>query len=188
MRLLTSFVLLLTCGLLSAQHIGHNAVDLQRLENDILKEINTLRARKSLQLLQTDSSLMLAAEDQVKYITRIQKLSHRQPSAQKAKTRSRVEYYGGHMLGVGENTAFIMLFQPAIYRAEKGRLDTLTINQYEQAKYYFVQAWLNSEVHRKNMLYEQYEYTGLKLAYDKRAKTLYAVQVFGFGKRSDDRD
>ena len=182
MRLISVILLSISFGLVSAQKLDHHSIDLLKLERELLQEINALRASKSLQQLEKDSSLTLAANDQARYIAKLQRLTHRQPTVEKAKARNRMEYYGGKMRAVGENTAYIKLFQPAIYKAENGRLDTLSIDRYEQARYYFLQAWLNSEAHRTNLLYNQYEYTGLKIVYDRRSKTLYAVQVFGFGK------
>lgn len=154
-------------------------LDVKKLENLIQTEINTIRQAQGLQPLQTHEALQKAADDQAKYIAKKGSLSHKQPSAKKAKTRDRVEFYGGKMRGVGENTAFIKLLTPAIFKGEHGKLDTLTISTYEQAAHYIVSSWMNSPPHKANILFESYEFSGLKVAYNKSINRLFAVQVFG---------
>ncbi len=160
--------------------IVKGSFDAQRLEVAILNGVNAARIDHGVQTLQTNAILYKAAQDQAIYIAKKESLSHKQPSPEKAKARDRVEFYGGNMRGIGENTAFIKVLTPAIFKGENGKIDTLTITTYAQAAEYMVYAWLNSSAHKTNMLFDLYEYSGLKVVYNEESDALYSVQVFGF--------
>lgn len=155
-------------------------VDTTSLESLIVKRLNELREKEKLTPLSENVVLKKAAEDQAKYISSIGKLSHRQPNKNKEKARNRVEFYGGKMQGIGENTAFIKVFETALYRGEDGGVDTVNITSINQAADYITYAWMNSESHKTNILYEKYTETGLKVIYNKQHNTLFAVQVFAY--------
>lgn len=155
-------------------------VDTSTLESLITKELNKVRIEAKLIPLKENQALKKAAEDQAKYISSIGKLSHRQPNKQKEKARNRVVFYGGKMQGIGENTAYIKVFETALYKGKNGQIDTVNISSMDQAVDYIVYAWMNSEHHKTNILYEKFRETGLKVVYNKQLKTLYAVQVFGY--------
>lgn len=155
-------------------------IDTASLEKQLLIELNNIRVKEKLSPLKENAVLKKAAEDQAKYISSIGKLSHRQPRKDKEKTRNRVEYYGGKMQGVGENTAYIKVFETALYKGKNGNIDTVQIKTMKQATDYIIYAWMNSSPHKTNILYPKYSETGLKVVYNKQRKTLFAVQVFAY--------
>lgn len=180
---LRTIAILFSCAILMASstsdQIDREHLDTAKLESMVLSRINKIRASKGLQELDAHQALKKASEDQVKYITVKGQLLHTQSNPQKAKARDRVEFYGGKMRGVGENVAYIKLFIPAIYKGDQGKLDTLNIKNYQQAADYLVYSWMNSSAHRANILYADYEFTGLSVKFKPSTNTLYAVQVFG---------
>ena len=155
-------------------------VDTHLIEALIVKRLNVIRANEKLTVLTENTILKKAAEDQANYISSKGMLSHRQPLKNKEKTRNRVEYYGGKMQGIGENTAYLKVFGKALFKGEKGQIDTININTVDRAVDYFVYAWMNSVPHKTNILYPDYRETGLKVVYNKQRKALYGVQVFAY--------
>jgi uncharacterized protein YkwD len=156
------------------------SIDTDRLEQLILQRLNKERTNIGLSRLSSNDTLKDAAADQARYISNLGKLSHHQPKKTKAKTRDRVEFYGGKMQGIGENTAFIKIFEPALYKGKTGAIDTATISSYNRAADYLVYAWMNSTAHKTNILYPKYTETGLKVIYNPELKTLFSVQVFAY--------
>ena len=177
-----SVIALLVCLSFSTSKSTFNEqnVETLQLESLLVEQINAVRKESNLNPLKQNAILKKAAEDQAKYISSIGKLSHKQPAKNKAKTRNRVEFYGGKMQGIGENTAFIKVFRTALFKGKGGQIDTVNINTKEQAAEYFVHAWMNSAPHKVNILYPDYKETGLKVVYNKSEKALYAVQVFAY--------
>ena len=155
-------------------------VDTQQIESLIVKRLNEIRAQKELSVLTENTILKKAADDQARYISNKGSLSHSQPSKAKEKTRNRVEYYGGKMQGIGENTAYLKVFGRALFKGKEGQIDTVNINTVDRAVDYFVHAWMNSVPHKTNILYPDYSETGLKVIYNKQRKALYGVQVFAY--------
>jgi uncharacterized protein YkwD len=155
-------------------------LDTNRLELLVLSRINQERIRNNLKSLTTNYILQQAALDQAKYVSGLGKLSHSQPLKEKAKAKDRVKYYGGSMQAVGENIAYIKIFESAVYKGETGTVDTTTISSYEQAADYLVYAWLNSAPHKTNILFPKYTETGVKVVYNAKLKTLFSVQVFAY--------
>ncbi|MFT5512869.1 MAG: hypothetical protein ACI8SE_001268 [Bacteroidia bacterium] len=181
MRSISVFVLFLICvGSQSGSTFTKDKIDTTALEQLISQKINAIRAKAGQNELADNAVLKMAAEDQAKYISQLGRLSHKQPKKEKAKTRNRVEFYGGKMQGIGENTAYIKIFQTALFRGEKGAIDTVKIESLEKAADYIVYAWMNSPVHKQNILYPKYTVSGVKVEYNKERKALYGVQVFAY--------
>jgi uncharacterized protein YkwD len=155
-------------------------LDTDKLESLIIKRLNQERVKAGLLELTNNAVLKQAADDQAKYIAKLGKLSHRQPLKTKAKTRDRVEFYGGKMQGIGENAAYIKLFVPALYKGKSGAVDTATISSYNRAADYLVYAWMNSASHKTNILYPKYTLSGLKVIYNPKLNSLFSVQVFAY--------
>ena len=129
--------------------------------------------------MKVNKPLQLAARDHAKYIAGINRLSHTQPTKAKERARQRVEYYGGKMQGIGENTAFIGIGSRMIYPGRNGTRDTVSITTYEGIAKYMINAWLNSEGHKANLLNSDFEYTGISAALNADKTKVFAVQVFG---------
>ena len=72
-----------------------------------------------------------------------------------------MEHYGGKMQGIRENTAFIGICSRMIYPGRNGTRDTVSITTYEGIAKYMINAWLNSEGHKANLLSPDFEYTGI---------------------------
>ena len=181
MRITSVFVFFLICvGFATDNSFTKEVIDTNALEQLISEKINAIRVEDGQSVLGSDVILKKAAEDQAKYISELGRLSHKQPSQEKAKTRNRVEYYGGKMQGIGENTAYIKIFQNALFKGENGQIDTVQIQSLEKAAEYMVYAWMNSTVHKQNILYPKYTVSGIKVEYNKKRKALYGVQVFAY--------
>ncbi len=162
-----------------------DTIDNEKVASLILQRMNEIRVKNGIPELKRNHSLEKAAQDHVNYISKLGTLSHKQPSANKAKARQRVEFYGGKMQGVGENTAYIRVRDPALYKGENGQIDTVSISTYEQAADYMTYAWMNSPHHKENIVYSDYVFTGIKVKYSERHRSLFAVQVFAFPYKNE---
>lgn len=172
------------CFCFMAFNEGPSTIDTQnfnqaKLEEVLLRQINQERQRNGLGALVVNKPLLMAARDHANFIAAINRLSHIQPTKAKERARQRVEHYGGKMQGLGENTAFIGIGSRMIYQGRNGTRDTVTITTYEGIAEYIINAWLNSNGHKANMLNSEFEYTGISAALNSDKTKVYAVQVFG---------
>jgi uncharacterized protein YkwD len=141
-----------------------------------LDELNTMRAKAGLPLLNTDAVLMYAATDQANYCLANSRVTHDQPdNPKKASPKQRVHTYGGNHPIVGENCLMTVVGKPM--RDEKTQTN-IVVYTYEQLARRLIAQWKNSPPHYKNMMQKVYTNTALALALYDNGNVLYATQVF----------
>ncbi|WP_445719589.1 CAP domain-containing protein [Flavobacterium sp.] len=148
---------------------NQNKIDLEKLKTKVYQLVNEERSNNDRKLLGLDIYLKKAADDQAKYIAKVQTLSHEQTDAKKETPKVRVYFYGGNsFVLVGENLLFTGI-KDQIY--SETDLDTLALKIFN--------LWKKSSNHLKNILDHQYFYTEISFSIDWENKRIYAVQVFG---------
>lgn len=175
------FWILSICLLGTGTVQSQTPIDEKKFDNDllqklILEKVDSLRLAHKKSVFRADSIMQLAAGDHARYLAKKQTLSHFQDgSKKKYNPQDRVVYFGGKGYQTGENAAEhpvnVLLHLP------KG----VTINRvesYEQSALLFVQQWVNSPMHFKNLMRDDYSRTGMGIGFDPKNKRIYAVQVF----------
>lgn len=171
------FGLLLLVQVVQAQTpINENKFDAALLQQLILEKIDSVRQAYKKPGFTEDAILQRAAEDHANYLAHKQTLSHFQDgNKKKHNPQDRVVFFGGEGYLTGENAAEHPV--KVLLRLGKG----MTINRvenYEQSALLFVQQWVNSPMHFKNLVRDDYSRTGLAVALDGKENRIYAVQVF----------
>lgn len=169
--------LLLLVQVVQAQTpINEKKFDTALLQQLILEKIDSVREAYQKPGFTKDAILQRAAEDHASYLARKQTLSHFQDgNKKKHNPQDRVVFFGGEGYLTGENAAEHPV--KVLLRLGKG----MTINRvenYEQSALLFVQQWVNSPMHFKNLMREDYSRTGVAVALDQKENRIYAVQVF----------
>lgn len=170
-------LLLVQVAQLQAQTIiDEKKFDAALLQQLILEKVDSVREAHQKPGFSQDAILQRAAEDHANYLARKQTLSHFQEgNKKKYNPQDRVVFFGGEGYLTGENAAEHPL--KVLLRLGKG----MTINrveEYEQSALLFVQQWVNSPMHFKNLMKDDYSRTGLAVALDQKENRIYAVQVF----------
>ncbi len=156
--------------------IDQKNFDAALLQNIILEKADSVRTAHKKSKFKPDSIMQLAAGDHAHYLAKKQTLSHFQEgNKKKYNPQDRVVYFGGKGYLTGENAAEhpvnVLLHQP----------EGVTINRvvsYEQSALLFIQQWVNSPMHFKNLMRDDYSRTGMGVAYNPKNNRIYAVQVF----------
>ncbi len=161
-------ILFFTILLLSTSSYGQ----LQQENVDILSElllekINDLRQEQELLPLTLDTSLILAADFHATFMTRVNRLTHKQPVRKYRTPFDRVAKYSDEFKWVGENILFVE------HKRKRIKDDELK----EIALQMFL-SWKNSPGHYRNMVNTKYELTGFAFRRNKNGK-IYAANVFG---------
>jgi uncharacterized protein YkwD len=144
-------------------------IDTNQLKTKILQLVNEERKVVAVTALTLDTFLLKAAEDQAKYIAKVQTLTHEQTNSKKVNPKDRVYFYGGNDFNlVGENLLFTGI-KNQIYSNED--LDALALK--------IVQLWKKSPNHLKNMINPKYTFTEIGFSIDWENKKIYVVQLFG---------
>lgn len=171
-----SICLLWTVKAQSQTPIDENKFDKELLQKLILEKVDSVRLAHKRSVFRPDSVMQLAAVDHAQYLAKKQALSHFQDgSKKKYNPQDRVVYFGGKGYQTGENAAEHPI--KVLLHLSKG----VTINRvesYEQSALLFVQQWVNSPMHFKNLMREDYSRTGMAVGFDLKNKRIYAVQVF----------
>ena len=180
MRKLTGILavclLLLTSGLLAQTPINTENFDASLLQSLIAEKVDSVRQQYKKQLFTADPVLQLAADDHARYLAKKGALSHFQEgSKKKYDPQNRVEYFGGVGYQTGENAAEhpiqVLLVKKKGYTVNK-------VKTYEQSALLFVQQWVHSPMHFKNLVKDEFSRTGIAVGFDPKTKRIYAVQVF----------
>jgi uncharacterized protein YkwD len=144
-------------------------IDTNQLKTKILQLVNEERKVVAVTAFTLDTFLLKAAEDQAKYIAKVQTLTHEQTNSKKVNPKDRVYFYGGNDFNlVGENLLFTGI-KNQIYSNED--LDALALK--------IVQLWKKSPNHLKNMINPKYTFTEIGFSIDWENKKIYVVQLFG---------
>lgn len=143
-----------------AQQFIPSQLDTDQLEDQFLALANDYRVEKGWPELIKNPILNLAANDQVRYIKAVKKLTHDQLFTGKETPQNRVKSHDGVFEGVTENLAFVPF-----------QLDYRT-----QAQAIF-DAFKNKAENWKNLNNPLFKFSGLRFANDNQAKGMYVVQV-----------
>lgn len=147
------------------------------MEYMIKSRIDSFRKTKKLGALANDSLLYKAALDQAIYLEKRSEISHTQPARRKKDPMARAVYYGASYQMIGENVARIFYLVNMTNPRLRGR--TVFIRTYSEAANEFVEGWLHSPHHYKNIVTSGYDVTGLAISMNPKEKSITAVQVFG---------
>ncbi|HEX8545328.1 MAG TPA: CAP domain-containing protein [Cytophagaceae bacterium] len=166
-------------SLISAVHAQSQAIDLKNFETErlnelILQGINNYRKSLSLPALENDEILGKAATNHVAYLLKEKKLSHTQSKSNYKDPQKRVFAYGGKHTMIGENVAFT--FANVTVNTKKNT--KIRLETYEQLAAHFVEVWVESPPHLKNIK-QSFELSGVAVSADPKTNVVYAVQVFG---------
>ena len=156
--------------------VNEQQFDMVLLQKLIHEKVDSVREAHQKQAFATDPILQKAADDHAAYLAKKGTLSHFQEgNKKKYNPQDRVVYFGGKGYLTGENAAE----HPVKVALVKGKgLSVRQVDTYEQSALLFVQQWVNSPMHFKNLMSEDYSLTGIGVALDKKNKRIYAVQVF----------
>ena len=130
------------------------------MEDQFLALVNDYRVERGWPVLIKNPILSLAANDQVRYIKAVKKLTHDQLFTGKETPQNRVSSHDGVFEGIAENLAFVPF-----------QLDYPT-----QAQAIFT-AFKNKAEHWKNLNNPLFKFSGLRFANDNQANGMYLVQV-----------
>ncbi len=154
-----------------------NNLDVELLNQFIIKEVNYYRKKAKKEPLRNDNALKQAADDHSRYLVDKGELTHVQKrNKEKKSPKDRTMYYGGSYGAVGENIQFIY---PGQSKKMKGERKAAPIDDYERLAKYLVLNWRNSPPHYANMINENFDVSYTTVAYDPETKRLYATQLFG---------
>jgi uncharacterized protein YkwD len=142
--------------------------------NQVLKEqINLLRGKAKLPLLEADEILDAVAFDQASFIADQGKVTHEQDQQKKKTLMDRMLYYEGLYAAAGENAAIIGVGSKAEVE-EKG--PRVTISTEEEAVKAAIVSWLDEEEGRLNLLDPDFYRIGSAVLIDEQQEiTLVAV-------------
>lgn len=173
---ITGFCLLFAFQLQAQTPVNEQQFDAALLQKLIHEKVDSVREAHKKQAFAIDPFLQKAADDHAAYLAKKGMLSHFQEgNKKKYNPQDRVIYFGGKGYLSGENVAEHPVKVPLV----KGKgLSVRQVDSYEQSALLFVQQWVNSPMHFKNLMREDYTLTGIGVAFEKKGKRIYAVQVF----------
>ncbi|MCH2233262.1 MAG: CAP domain-containing protein [Crocinitomicaceae bacterium] len=164
------FILLFLSFDVNAQVIDTNNIDLEKLNEELFKQVNLIRTRKRLDSLSPDQVLTDAADDHAQYMTDKDELGHGQKTRGKRTPDDRVRFYGGTHNAVAENVLFIEFG----YELRKGKY-RLT---YERFAKLMADRWKKSKGHYNNIINPMYDNAGLAMKLTDGGQ-LYVCMVYG---------
>ncbi len=137
------------------------------LSDLLLTKINLLRIEHNVGSLTIDSILNLAAELQSNYMSRANRLTHRQRLKKYRTPFLRVSKFSKDFILVGENIL-----------VTSSKKKSLKLKDLELIAEEMFQGWKNSPEHFKNMINPDYALTGFSFSRS-QDKKIYATNVFG---------
>lgn len=163
-------------NLASAQNTG---IDFKNFDNEklntlILRGINNYRKSLKLSALENDEVLTKAASNHAAYLLKEKKLTHTQSKSNYKDPQKRVSTYGGKHTMIGENVAFT--FANVVVNTKKNK--KIKLETYEELAAHFVDVWVESPPHLKNIK-QSFTLSGISVSADPKTNIVYAVQVFG---------
>lgn len=133
---------------------------LEAIEEAIFSRVNEYRRANGLPALSSSSELDAAAEQFARFLAESGRVEH---DADGRSPAERATESGYQFCSIRENLAYLGGF---------------SIEDVNELSRQFVQGWIDSDGHRKNMLAEQIPDTGIAVATDDEVE-FYAVQMFG---------
>lgn len=157
--------------------LSAGAVNEKYLEHLIKVKIDSVREAHQLPILINDSILYVAAKYHANWMNRNRKFSHYEREVANRETpQERVMFFGGETYQVGEN--IIKSYVGKLIEPKKGRK---YINEsYEDLANDFVEGWVNSPGHYKNIITKDYQLTGVAVSINEKKSLVYAVQKFAW--------
>lgn len=140
----------------------------------ILQEINSARDSLSVNPLSSDELLEKAAQNHAKYLITAQKLTHFQSKEKYKDPKKRVDAFNGKHQQIAENIAFTNVNS----QINSPKNSKAFLKTYGDVAKHFVNQWLNSPPHLKNIKFP-FTNTGIAVSIDSKSNIIYAVQVFG---------
>ena len=174
--LLFGLMLLLSLRLPAQSLIDTQNFNPSLLQQLIAEKVDSVRKAHGRSTLAPDTVLQQAASDHAGYLAKKRLLSHYQEgNKKKYDPQDRVVFFGGVGYQTGENAAEhpvqVLLVKKKGYTVER-------VETYEQSALLFVQQWVHSPMHFKNLVEEDFSRTGIAVGFDPKDKRIYAVQVF----------
>ncbi len=166
-------------GKIAYQQVQPHHFNHALLETMVADGINQLRARYGLTPLAQDRVLRKAAKEQNDYVKRRGKLTHNQPSHHKHSSAERIDYFGGTKFTNSAENLQYKGFVVRNYINNNRVTKKILYPTYAQAAQQLVQAWVDSNGHRDNLLNDRYQYVGTAVSFDAQHRGLYATQVYG---------
>lgn len=171
---------LLLAGFFMPAAYGQTAIDPANFQETVLLELlqqktDSVRKAHGLAGWKRHAVLEKAATDHARYLLKKGSLTHFQEEKAKYSPQDRVVFYGGKGFYTGENVAEHPILVP-LYKVNGQTVERVTT--YEESALLFVQQWMGSPAHRKNLLKAGYELDGIGVAFDASEKRIYAVQLF----------
>lgn len=179
MRLITFSLLILLLsfrGLFAQTPIDFNNFDEKLLTQKIYLKLNEVRDSLGLSPFVKDSVLTAAANNQAKYLKKVDNLVHNQDNPNMASVEQRVESFKGTHEKVAENVDLIYTDRPFTVYKEKA---PIKINTYESAALAFVRSSLNTSSNSINLVNREFSATGIGIGIIPEKKCIYIAQVFG---------
>jgi uncharacterized protein YkwD len=156
--------------------IRPQTINIQLIEQLVLKGIDSIRVAKGLKALLPDTSLAKAASDHAEWLVKQRSISHRQPAPEKANVQRRAAFYGGGVFLCGENIVASFILE--LMADSRGR--RYYNNTYNDITNELIQLWVDSQGHYTNIINPIYTHTGLAVSYHPKTNRVVAVQVFGY--------
>ncbi len=170
------FISILWSASLSAQlMIEHSdEVDMKRLNQLIITEVNAIRKKAKVQPLKVDTLLFDPALKHSQYLLRKRKLSHKQCKKLFRWPKNRVEFYGIAFTYLAENIQYFNMQTPVKLKGEK---TAESIGTYKRIAKQLVENWENSKTHYQNIITPEFTSTYTTICVDEN-RNLYACQLF----------
>lgn len=160
--------------------LNQSAINSEKLNEFILKEVNELRHKAKVEDLRNEIALESAASDHANYMLKKTKLTHNQRKRIKKTPKNRVDFYGKLFDRVGENVQLNNLN----LQSATGNKKNPPVHTYEKLAEQLVLAWKNSPPHYANMIEPTFINTYTSVAIGENGE-IYACQVFGGEKYKD---
>jgi uncharacterized protein YkwD len=162
-----------------SDNINPKSFNHKLFEKLLFIKINEYRAENSLKPLMNNSTIYKVAKDHTDFLKTQRQLTHDQPTDGKRTVQDRlVHYVNVKNYSVGENIARTFVLKPTYNYDKQGKTSLTTAKTYEEAATYMLNAWIQSEFHRGNILTAKYQLSGLASYFNPKDMSLTAVQVF----------
>lgn len=151
-------------------------LNVKYLEYLIKSGIDSVRESNGLTALSNDSILYVSSRHHSKYQLKKRQISHVERGPKKYRDpQTRVEFFGGKDYYVGEN---VQVIPYNVLVKNKTRKSIETYSTYQELAYAFVEGWVNSKGHFKNVISKDYQLTAVAVTYDRKTNNVYATQTF----------
>jgi uncharacterized protein YkwD len=148
-------------------------------EQLIFTKVNEYRVTNGRTALINNSTIYKVAKDHNDFLKTNGELTHDQPTTGKRTVQERLLHYMNvKKYAIGENIARTFVLTPTYNYDEKGETSLNEANTYEEAATYMLNAWIQSDAHRENILKDKYQLGAIASYFNPNDKSLTAVQVF----------